>query len=170
MGAHLTPTTRTQLLVGRSRQHTDYGELIMTMPFEHVPVLEAGSVLVAAALVWLSAIAQHSSNVITRGAKYVMSDRSVAPEMDGFYGRASRTLTNNIESALMYIPPMLVLIIFGGTNSATQIIAAGYVVARCLFSIAYWFKVSAIRSFSWLTGMICCTAVACFAALTLIRL
>ncbi len=142
----------------------------MTMPFEHVPVLEAGSVLVAAALVWLSAIAQHSSNVVTRGAKYVMSDRSVAPEMDGFYGRASRTLANNIESALMYIPPVLVLIVFGGTNRATQIIAVVYVAVRCTFSIAYWLRLSAIRSFSWLTGMICCTAAGCFAAFTLIRL
>jgi len=128
----------------------------------NIPAIEGTSVLLAASLVWASALVQHLTNVIKRGARYVMSDRSVAPDMEGFFGRASRTLSNNIESALMYIPPVLILIILGRTSPVTQVMAAVYVGARCAFSIAYWLGLSPIRSLAWLTGMICCAvAVSC---------
>ena len=54
----------------------------------NIPVTEGASVLLAASLVWASALVQHLTNVIKRGARYVMSDRSVAPNMEGFFGRA----------------------------------------------------------------------------------
>jgi uncharacterized MAPEG superfamily protein len=128
----------------------------------NTPVVEGASVLLAASLVWVSALVQHLTNVIERGARYVMSNRSVAPDMAGFFGRASRTLSNNIESALMYIPPVLLLLILGRTSFATQAAAAIYVAARCAFSIAYWLGLAPIRSLAWLTGMICCAvAVSC---------
>lgn len=127
-----------------------------------IPVIESASVLLAASLVWVSAIVQHMTNVMKRGTRYVMSDRSVAPDMEGFFGRASRTLANNIESALMYVPPVLILILLGRTSATTHAVAAVYIAARCIFSIAYWFKVSPIRSLAWLTGMGCCAvAVSC---------
>lgn len=56
-----------------------------------------------------------------------MSDRSVAPDTEGFFGRATRTLSNNIESALMYVPPMLLLIALERTSLATEVIAAVYI-------------------------------------------
>lgn len=128
----------------------------------NIPVVESASVLLAASLVWLSALVQHFTNVIKRGARYVMSDRSVAPDMEGFFGRASRTLANHIESALMYIPAVLILIILGQTSLATRAVAAVYIGARCVFSIAYWLRLSPIRSLAWATGMICCAvAVSC---------
>jgi len=67
----------------------------------------------AALLVWASALVQHLSNTVLRGSGYVLSDRSDAPEMSGFFGRATRTLSNNMESALMYIPPTLLVIVLG---------------------------------------------------------
>lgn len=130
--------------------------------FTNIPIVEIASVLLAASLVWVAAIVQHLTNVIKRGARYVMSDRSIAPDMEGFFGRASRTLSNNIESALMYIPPALILIILGRTSSVTQAVAAIYIGARCVFSVAYWLRLSPFRSLAWLTGMICCAvAVSC---------
>ena len=128
----------------------------------NIPAIEGASVLLAASLVWTSALVQHFTNVVKRGPRYVMSDRSVAPDMEGFFGRATRTLSNNIESALMYIPPVLILIILGRTSFVTQVAAAVYACARCVFSIAYWLGLSPIRSLAWLTGMICCAvAVSC---------
>ena len=121
-----------------------------------IPVVEVASVLLAASLVWVSAIVQHMTNVIKRGAGYVMSDRSIAPGMEGFFGRASRTLSNHMESALMYVPPMLVLVALGRTGPVTHAAAVTYIGARCIFSIAYWLGLSPIRSLAWLTGMICC--------------
>ncbi len=122
------------------------------------PGMEAASVLFAGFLVWLSALIQHFSNVLERGAQYVMSDRSVAPAMQGFFGRATRTLSNNIESALMYAPAVLVLIFLERTNAATALAAAIYIGARGVFSISYWLNVPVIRSVAWLAGMVCCAA------------
>ena len=137
-----------------------------TPNFTPLPV-EAASVLFAGALVWLSAIVQHFSNVLERGAQYVMSDRSVPPPMNGFFGRASRTLSNNIESALMYVPPVVILILLGRTSLATGLAAAAYICARGIFSISYWLKIPALRSLAWLVGMISCAVVACSAALAI---
>lgn len=138
----------------------------MTLPSESVPSIEIASVLVAASLVWVSAMVQHSSNIITRGARYVMSDRSVAPDMGGFFGRASRTLSNNMESALMYIPPAVIFIILGHSNYASQTMAAVYIGARSTFSLAYWLNLP-VRSMAWLTGMICCAFAVGLAVLAL---
>jgi hypothetical protein len=76
-------------------------------------IAEIASVVFAAFLVWASALVQHLSNTVNRRAGYVMSDRSVAPDMSGFFGRATRTLSNNMESALMYIPPALLVVTLG---------------------------------------------------------
>lgn len=131
------------------------------------PVIEVASVLLAATLVWLSALIQHLTNVIKRGAGYVMSDRSIAPGMEGFFGRASRTLSNNIESALMYAPPMLLLLLLGRTGPATHAVALIYIVARSVFSVAYWLRISPVRSLAWLTGMICSAVAVSIAAMAL---
>jgi hypothetical protein len=56
--------------------------------------IEAISVVFAAVLVWLSALVQILSNASERGVKYVMSDRSVSPPLQGFFGRATRTPAN----------------------------------------------------------------------------
>lgn len=117
---------------------------------------ETLSIVFAASLVWLSALVQHLSNVGLRGAGYVMSDRSVAPDMTGFFGRATRTLANNIESAVMYIPAALAIIILGKAATSSHVIALTYMAARSIFAVTYWLKVPVIRSFAWLTGMICC--------------
>jgi hypothetical protein len=62
------------------------------------------SIIIAGALVWLSAIAQHFVNLSGIGAKWVMSDRSQAVRDDGFVGRSARTLRNNLESARCMSP------------------------------------------------------------------
>lgn len=125
--------------------------------------VEAISVVFAALLVWLSALVQHFSNVSQRGPQYAVSDRSVSPPMEGFFGRATRTLANNIESALMWVPPVVVILLLHRTSWASQLSAVTYIAARTVFALSYWFKIPVIRSLAWLVGMICCGAVAVMA-------
>ena len=128
-------------------------------PFADMTSMEAISVIVAAVLVWLSALVQHMTNVKERGPQYVMSDRSVLPPMQGFFGRATRTLANNIESALMWVPPMVVILILHRTTWLSHLFAATYICARMIFALSYWLKIAVVRSLAWLVGMICCAAV-----------
>ena len=79
--------------------------------------------------------------------------------MQGFFGRATRTLANNIESALMWVPPMVVILILHRTTWLSQFFAAAYICARIIFALSYWFKIPVVRSLAWFAGMICCAAV-----------
>jgi uncharacterized MAPEG superfamily protein len=136
------------------------------MPSQHaidMVSIEAISVVFAALLVWLSALVQHFSNVSQRGPQYVVSDRSVSPPLEGFFGRATRTLANNIESALMWVPPVVVILMLHRTTWASQLSAETYICARVVFALSYWFKIPVVRSLAWFVGMICCGAVAVMA-------
>ena len=125
--------------------------------------IESISVVFTALLVWLSALVQHFSNVSQRGPQYVVSDRSVAPTLEGFFGRATRTLSNNIESALMWAPTVVVILLLHRTTWASQLSAETYMAARVVFALSYWFKIPVVRSLAWFVGMICCGAVAVMA-------
>jgi uncharacterized MAPEG superfamily protein len=131
--------------------------------------IEAASIIAAALLVWLSAIVQNVSNAFRRGPAYVMSNRSIAPPMDGFFGRATRTLANNMESALMYVPPMIIVIATGQHNETVAITAATYIGTRSVFVLCYWLNIRGpLRSISWLAGMICCAIIFAFAIIGLV--
>ncbi|MFI4975234.1 MAG: MAPEG family protein [Caulobacterales bacterium] len=125
----------------------------------HMASIEAISVIFAAVLVWLSALVQHVSNVVLRGTPYVVGDRSMPPAMEGFFGRATRTLANNIESALMYVPPVVVILVLHRTTGASQLSAETYIGARVVYALSYWLKIPFVRSLAWFVGMICCGAV-----------
>jgi uncharacterized MAPEG superfamily protein len=125
--------------------------------------IEAISVVFAAVLVWLSALVQSRSNASARGPKYMLSDRSVSPPLEGFYGRATRTLANNIESALMWVPPVVVILMLHRATWISQLSAGAYIAARVVFTLSYWLKIPLVRSLAWFVGMVCCGAVAVLA-------
>jgi uncharacterized MAPEG superfamily protein len=128
-----------------------------------VASIEAISVVFAGALVWFSALVQHLSNVVERGTQYVISDRSAPPSLVGFFGRATRTLTNNIESALMWVPPVVVILMLHHTSWISQLAAQTYVGTRAVYALSYWLKIPVIRSLAWFVGMICCGTAAVLA-------
>lgn len=122
--------------------------------------IEALSVVFAAALVWLAALVQHLTNVVQRGTPYVVGDRSSPPPLVGFFGRATRTLANNVESALMWVPPVVVILLLHRTSSISQLSAEAYIGARSIFVLSYWLKIPLVRSLAWFVGMVCCAIVA----------
>jgi len=131
-----------------------------------VASIEVISVVFAASLVWLSALVQHLSNVLLQGSQYVVSDRSVPAPQQGFFGRATRTLTNNIESALMWVPPVVVILMLHRTSWASQLSAETYIGARAVYALSYWLKIPVVRSLAWFVGMICCGAVSVLAVVS----
>lgn len=128
-----------------------------------MPSIETISVVFAGSLVWVAALVQHLINVVERGTPYVVGDRSVPPPQVGFFGRATRTLANNVESALMWVPPMVVILLLHRTSGTSQLSAATYMGARTIFAISYWLKIPFIRSAAWFVGMVCCATVAVLA-------
>ena len=129
----------------------------------HIVSGEAISVVFAAALVWLSVMVQHMGNTLLRGTAYVIGDRSVPPPQEGFFGRSTRTLVNNVESALMYVPSVVVILVLHRTTWASQLAAETYIGTRALYTLSYWLKIPLVRSAAWFVGMICSAAVAVLA-------
>jgi uncharacterized MAPEG superfamily protein len=125
--------------------------------------VESISIIFAAMLVWLAVIVQHITNVVLRGVTYVTGDRLMAPPMNGFFGRATRTLANNVEAAVMYIPPTILIVLTQKTSAVTYWTAVVYIGVRALYNISYWLKIPQIRSYAWLTGMICSVIMAVLA-------
>jgi uncharacterized MAPEG superfamily protein len=122
------------------------------------------SIIIAGALVWVSAIGQHVGNLTNHGANWVMSDRSQSVGSDGFVGRSARTLRNNVESCAMYLPVAVMALFLHQSPSITAVTAGVYATARVIFTLCYWLKINSLRSLSWLVGMIC---IAVMAVLTL---
>jgi uncharacterized MAPEG superfamily protein len=112
------------------------------------------SVIYIAGVIWLSAAVQHVANLMLKGSKWVTSDRSQPVGEEGFAGRAARTLRNNSESALMYVPIALVASITNLNSPLINWLAAIYMAVRTFFSLGYWFKINPLRSLSWLIGMV----------------
>ena len=113
------------------------------------------SIVYAGALVWISAIAQHLNNLTVHGARWVASDRTQPIVDDGFTGRSTRALRNNLESAAMYVPVALVALFLHPASAIVTWVPAVYMVVRTTFTLGYWLKINAVRSLSWLIGMIC---------------
>ena len=118
------------------------------------------SIVYAGVLVWISAIAQHVNNLAAHGAVWVASDRSQPISDDGFTGRSTRALRNNLESAAMYVPIALVALALHRSSVIVTWVPVVYMVVRTTFTLGYWLKINAVRSLSWLIGMICIAVLA----------
>ncbi|RTM15366.1 MAG: hypothetical protein EKK33_02025 [Bradyrhizobiaceae bacterium] len=116
--------------------------------------MELMSVVFSSALVFLAVLVQHFNNVYRKGTRYVLSSRSESPGTDGFTGRATRTLQNNLESCAMYAPVALAVVVLHKQSTLSFYAALFYVLARVVFAFCYWFNISGVRSTAWLIGMI----------------
>jgi len=117
--------------------------------------MELISAVFASALVFVAVLVQHMNNVHGKGVGYVLSSRAEPPPSDGFAGRATRTLQNNLESCAMYAPVALAIVALHKETHLTTLAALVYMLARVTFDLCYWFAVPGLRSTAWLTGMIC---------------
>jgi len=109
----------------------------------------------AGLLVLISAVVQHLNTVRMKGARFVLTDRSVPLPEDGFAGRSRRTLQNNLESAAMMVPPALALTISGyGADALNLVATLVYLGARIGFTVSYWAGCSFARSACWAAGMV----------------
>ncbi len=116
--------------------------------------MELASAVFACALVFFAVLVQHVTNISRKGVGYVLSSRAGPPALDGFAGRAARTLQNNLESCAMYAPVALVIVVLHKESTLSSWAAASYIAARGVFDLCYWFRLEGLRSVAWLGGMI----------------
>lgn len=115
--------------------------------------MELVALLGMGGLTFVAAAAQHLHTVCSKGVRFVMTDRSQPLSDDGFAGRSARALRNTVESAAMYGPAVVVLVLVAGQTFLTEIAASVYIVARAGFLLAYWAGINRLRSAFWAAGM-----------------
>lgn len=129
------------------------------------------SVVIAAAgaglLVAISAIVQHLNTVLSKGAGFVLTDRSQPLAQYGFAGRAARTLQNNLESAAMVTPLALIIEMKGNGTQIAAAAAVVYLLARIGFTLSYWLGINALRSACWAVGLAAIGVLTWFSVLAL---
>lgn len=111
------------------------------------------AILTAGALVFFSAAIQHLNTVTANGIAFAFTDRSTPLSREGFAGRAARTLQNNLESAVMFVPPAILLFSNGSESPLATTAAGAYIATRISFTLAYWTGRNRLRSFFWGLGM-----------------
>lgn len=111
------------------------------------------ALLTAGALVFVSAGVQHFNTIGSRGLGFVFTDRTTPLSREGFAGRAARTLQNNLESAGMVVPSLVLLLMLGVNNTVVATAAGTYAAVRIGFTFSYWIGIHKLRSFFWGVGM-----------------
>lgn len=130
--------------------------------------MELIALLGIGALTFVAAAMQHLYTVRSKGVRFVMTDRSQPLPDDGFAGRSTRALRNTVESAAMYVPAVVVVIVVAGQSFLTAVGAGVYLAARVGFLLTYWAGINRLRSAFWAAGMIAIfvTYLAAFSALS----
>ena len=129
--------------------------------------MELIGILGIGALTFVAAAGQHLYTVRSKGVGFVMTDRAQPLSSDGFAGRSSRALRNTVESAMMYLPAAVLIVVLMGQTALTAIAAGIYLASRVIFLIAHWGALNQLRSVSWAAGM-ASIVVTYFAALNVI--
>lgn len=111
------------------------------------------ALLTAGALVFVSAAVQHLNTVGSKGLDFVLADRSTPLSREGFAGRATRTVQNNLESAGMVLPAAAVLLVTGTSSAVISGAALIYAAVRVGYTLTYWTGFNKLRSFFWGIGM-----------------
>lgn len=96
-----------------------------------------------------------------RGIQYVMGNRDDALGPDHpAVGRLARTVSNNVEAAVLFIPLVLATEVLGISNALTQYGAVAFLAARATYAVLYPLGVVGLRSLVWNAGLCALVAMA----------
>lgn len=115
--------------------------------------MESIAITGVAMLAFFAAFGQHLHTARSKGVSFVMTDRSTPIGSAGFAGRAERTLRNTVESAAMFVPAALLIVVLGAQSALSGLAATTYIAARSVFVLSYWTGFNKVRSASWAVGM-----------------
>ena len=97
----------------------------------------------------------------TKGLVYVTGNRADPVDSDvPVAGRLSRTVSNSIEAAVLFVPLVLATEVLGISNALTQWGAIVYVAARVAYAMLYPLGVVGLRTLAWNTGFVALAAMA----------
>lgn len=84
--------------------------------------------------------------------------RAQQNNLKGFGARAKAAHENCFEALMMFTPGALACVATQTTGSTVEYLAMGFIAARVLYVLCYWFNIHMLRSTIWLVGFGCSVA------------
>ena len=122
--------------------------------------MAALDIVLVAGIFHLALLFAHGSYIaMTFGIAWGIGRRDSKVEVPDMGRRFDRTITNNVESMVAFLPVMIVYIV-SGTNSNLVIASAiVYLCARVAYAILYIANVPYLRTFAWMIGQFAIVAI-----------
>lgn len=109
--------------------------------------------LAAAALLQFALISLHGTHIaLSAGVIWGVGRRNRPREISDLGRRIERTIINNMESLVVFIPLVLIIQISGLSDELTRFSVQAYLAARFTFAILYIGNIPYLRTVMWLTG------------------
>jgi uncharacterized MAPEG superfamily protein len=90
--------------------------------------------------------------------------RAWLQDQQGFRQRANSAQMNSFEAFPLFAAAVIIATYVQAPQSAVDMLAAGFVIARILYIVCYVGNLAALRSVVWFAGLACCLALFIVAA------
>ena len=110
-------------------------------------------ILLTAAVLHLALLFAHGTYIaLALGISWGTGRRDGQVLVPDMGRRFDRTITNNVESMIAFVPIMLVSIVSDVSNSLAVSAGVVFLGARVMFAVLYIANVPYLRTVAWLTG------------------
>ena len=116
--------------------------------------IEIWSIALMSLMLLALTMAQGGSVARVQGFAWGLGSRDESREYTALQGRYARTIQNQFESMLAFVPLMALAIAFDKTGTLTTIAAWCLIIGRASFIVFYLSGTFALRSVGYLVGLV----------------
>lgn len=116
--------------------------------------IEVLAILGSVALLFAAIMAQSVAGLIAYGPIKQAGPRDGPREPTVFLGRTTRTVQNQVESLVLFVPVALLGTVLGAQSGASALGAMLYLGARAVYLPAYWLGIPFIRTVIFTLGIV----------------
>lgn len=115
--------------------------------------MSMSAILMIAGLFHLTLLVGHGTQIAyTHGVFWGTGRRTVAPALTDLDRRFDRTVTNNTESMIAFVPVAVAALTIGADTAITLLAAKTFIVARIAFAGFYLLNIPYVRTLAWFVG------------------
>ncbi|GAA6142743.1 hypothetical protein NBRC116584_25610 [Hydrogenophaga sp. 5NK40-0174] len=118
-------------------------------------------ILMVSGLLHLVLLIGHGTQIaLSHGVSWGTGRRTVTPVRGDLDRRFERTVTNNTESMIAFVPVTVAALTLGAETAVAVLAAKAFIGARIAFAGFYLCNVPYVRTVVWFVGNLCIAAIA----------
>lgn len=117
--------------------------------------------LMIAGLLHLALLIGHGAQIaLSHGVSWGTGRRSAAPVLSDLDRRFDRTVTNNTESMIAFVPVTVAALMLGADTGVALCAAQAFIAARIAFTGLYLLNIPYVRTLVWFVANLCIATIA----------